>query len=259
MTKYFRALIPALCAAALIALSMPLKAQTSEIKPKAPMYSYVANWNIPRSQWGEIEKSNAANQDILEKAIANGTIVAYGSDENLVHQPEGETHDSFWSANSLAGVLNLLDQFYKSGVAAAPVFAAATKHWDNVYVSRYYNWHSGTFKGAYTYVAGYRLKPNAPEDAVSLLSKNIVAPLLEKMLSNGTIVEYEIDVQAIHTEAPGLFLISYIAPTAEGIDKVDAAIIETLRANPLQGPAFDSMVDFSAHRDELLRTNATYK
>jgi hypothetical protein len=32
-----------------------------------------------------------------------------------------------------------------------------------------------------------------------------------------------------------------------------------MKANPLGGPAFGSMTDSSGHRDELLRTNATYK
>ncbi len=50
-----------------------------------------------------------------------------------------------------------------------------------------------------------------------------------------------------------------IAANAEALDKVNAALQETLKANPLGGPAFGSMVDFTAHRDLLVRTNATYK
>ena len=48
---------------------------------------------------------------------------------------------------SMAGVLNVLDQVYTSGSATAPVLATATKHWDGLFVSRYYNWHSGSWKG----------------------------------------------------------------------------------------------------------------
>jgi hypothetical protein len=82
---------------------------------------------------------------------------------------------------------------------------------------------------------------------------------LDKLLADGTIVEYEVDTEAIHTQAPGMFWIFYITPTAEGLDKVSAAIRETLKANPLSGPAFGSMMDDTAHRDFLARTNATYK
>jgi hypothetical protein len=239
--------------------AVPARAQTSEIKEKPPMYSYVANWNIARAQWADMDKASLADQKTLDKAVASGTIVGYGSDVNLIHQPDGTTHDDWWSAMSMAGLLNVLDQFYKSGTPTSPVLANAAKHWDNLYVSRYYNWHSGSWKDAYTHAGSYKLKPDAPNDAVDTLSKNLIAPLLEKMLADGTIHEYEIDTEAIHTEAPGTFWIFYLAANAEGLDKVNAALRETMKANPLDGPAFNSMVDFTAHRDMLVRTNATYK
>ena len=249
-----------LCLLVLAAVwAAPASAQTSDVKEKPPMYSYVSNWTIPRAQWAEMDKSAADDQKILDQALAKGTIVAYGRDLNLVHSADGPTHDDWWSATSLAGVLNVLDQFYKSGTPTSPVLQSATKHWDNIYVSRYYNWHSGPFKDAYTYVATYKLKGDAPDDAVEMLSKNLIVPLLEKQLADGTLHEYEIDTEAIHSDAPGTFFIVYIAATAEGLDKVNAAIRDSLKASPLNGPAFGSMIDYNEHRDYLARTTATYK
>jgi hypothetical protein len=223
------------------------------------MYTYVGNWNIPRAQWSEMQKNTAADQSVLEKALANGTIVAYGNDVNLVHEADGGTHDDWWSAMSMAGLLNVLDQFYKSGNATSTVLSSATKHWDSIYVSRYYNWHAGSWKDVYTRGSSYKLKADAPADAVDMLSKNLFVPLMEKLLADGTLHEYEVDTQAIHTEAPGTFYLFFITANAEGLDKVNAALQDTMKANPLGGPAFDSMVDFTPHRDELTRTNATYK
>lgn len=237
----------------------PANAQTSEAKEKPPMYSYVGNWALPRAQWADMEKQTAANQKLMEKALADGTLVGYGTDTNLIHTPDGETHDSFWSSTSMAGVINVLEQIYKAGGATSPVFNSATKHWDALYVTRHYGWHSGSWKDVYTHVGTYKLKPDAPNDAVDTLSKNLFEPLLEKMLAQGVIHEYEIDTEAIHTESPGTFVIAYIAASAEGLDKVNAAVREAGKTNPLGGPAFGSMVDFDAHRDLLLRTNATYK
>jgi hypothetical protein len=249
-----------LCVLAMSAVwTAPARAQMSEVKEKPPMYSYVSFWNIPRAQWAEMAKANAADQPILDKAIANGTIVAYGNDVNLVHQADGDTHDDWWSAMSMAGLLNVLDQFYKSGSSATPVLASATKHWDSIFVSRYYNWHSGSWKGIYTHGSYYKLKADAPDNAVETLSKNLLVPFFEKLLADGTIHEYEVDTEAIHTEAPGAFWVFYLAANAEGLDKVNAALRERMKANPLGGPAFGSMVDFAAHRDYLARTNATYK
>ena len=94
---------------------------------------------------------------------------------------------------------------------------------------------------------------------IDTLAKSAIVPLMEKMLAAGTIMEYEIDTQSIHTQAPGSFYLFYLCPNADGIDKVNAALRDTLKMNPLMGPAFDSAVDFSGHRDFLDRTNATYK
>jgi hypothetical protein len=249
-----------LCAfATVLVLAAAVRAQTSEVKKKPPMYSYISNWAIPRAQWAEMEKNSAADQKTLDKALASGTVVAYGSDVSLIHTPDGATHDEWWSAMSMAALLNVLEQFYKSGTTTTPVLVSATKHWDSFYVSRYYNWHSGSWKDVYTHVGSYKLKPEAPDDAVDTLSKNLAVPLLEKLLAEGTIHEYEIDTQAIHTEAPGTFLIVYIAASAEGLDKVNTALQEALKASPLNGSAFGSMTESSAHRDELTRTNARYK
>jgi hypothetical protein len=87
----------------------------------------------------------------------------------------------------------------------------------------------------------------------------MLVPLLEKLLADGAIVEYEIDEQAVHSDAPGTFVIGYISPSAEGLDKVNAAIRAAVKNGPLNGVAFGSMVDYTKHRDSLLRTTATYK
>jgi hypothetical protein len=260
MKKSVGKVLSAACAVAMFTVwAMPSMAQTSEVKEKPPMYSYVANWIIPRAQWANYQKSSTTTEPVLQKALANGTIVAYGTDETMIHTVDGSTQDNWWSAMSLAGLLNTLDEIYKAGGATNPALESATKHWDNVWVSRYYNWRPGTHNGVYTMVSQYQLKQDAPDDAVDSLSGNLVAPLLEKMLADGTIAEYEIDTQAIHTDAPGTFLIVYLANNAEGLDKVNAAIRATLKAQPLAGPAFGSMTKSSAHRDELARTNAIYK
>jgi hypothetical protein len=259
MSKKCGALV-ALCAFAITgAWAAPAGAQTAEAKEKPPLYTYVSDWTIPRARWADMDKQSAADQKIFDKAIAGGTLVAYGDDTNLIHQAEGNTHDSFWSSMSMAGILNVLDELHKAGAAAAPVLSSATKHSDSVYVSRFYNWKAGSFKGAYTHGASYKLKADAPDDAVETLSKGFIVPLLEKLLADGTIQEYEVDVEAIHTQAPGTFWVLYISPTAEGLDKVTAALGDALKAHPLAGPALNSMADFAPHRDELLRTNAIYK
>jgi len=249
-----------LCALAIAAVwAVPARAQMAEVKEKPPMYSYVGFWDIPRGGWAEMAKGEVADKDILDKAIASGTIIGYGHDTNAVHQPDQQTHDEWWSAMSMAGLLKVLDEFYKSGASVTPVLESSKKHWDNIYVSRFYNWHSGSWKGVYTHGALYKLKADAPNDAVEKLSKTVFVPFFEKLLADGTIHEYEIDTEAIHTMDPSMFYVLYVAASGEALDKVNAALRDSLHANPLIGPAFGSMVDYTAHRDYLLRSSATYK
>jgi hypothetical protein len=123
----------------------------------------------------------------------------------------------------------------------------------------FYGWRSGSYKGAYTHTAAYTLKADAPSDAVAVLSKSFIVPLMEKLLAAGAIIEYEVDEEAIHTQSPSLFWVEYQSPTSAGLDKANAALDEALKANPLAGPAVGSLVDFAPHRDYLVRGDAVYK
>jgi len=259
MKKRYSRVLSGLCAIAVLGgiWTSALHAQATEVKEKPRLYTYFANWQVPRARWGEMEKAAAADQKLLDQAVAAGTLVSYGDDSNLVHQPEGPTHDNWWQAMSMAGVLDALESVSKSGPPA--VLASATKHSDAIYVSRFYNWHAGTYKGAYTHVSYYKLKADAPEEAVESISKSFIVPLMEKLLADGAIVEYEVDEEAIHTESPDGFWVEYLSPTSAGVDKVNAALGATMKANPMAGPALGSMVDFTVHRDYLTHSNVVYK
>lgn len=252
--------ITGLCAIALTAMwFVGPWAQAQEAKQKAPMYTYIANWEIPRTHWAEMAKAADADKAVLDKAVADGTLVGYGNDENVVHTPGEFTHDDWWSSTSIAGLMKALDQISGSGGTSRSVLESATKHWDQIVVSHYYNWKPGAYKNGYVQVAAYTLKPTAPDDAVEQLSKNFIVPLLEKQLADGTILEYEIDVPVVHTGAPGTFAIVWVCPQADGIDKVNAAIRATREGEALSNAAFLSMVDYKAHRDELNKGNGVFK
>jgi hypothetical protein len=238
--------------------SSSINAQTAEVKEKPPLYTYYSEWAIPRAKWADMDKARAGNA-VFTHAFTSGTLVGYGDDETVVHTADGYTHDGWFSSMSMAGLLTTLSDLMQGGNTTTAVFASATKHDDQIFSSRYYSWKSGSWKGAYTHTAIYKLKDSAPDDAVDTLAKSFIVPLLDKLLAEGTIVEYEIDEQAVHTDSPALFFLDYITPTADGLDKVTKALGEAIKAEPLASPAFGSMVDFSVHRDVLVRGDVTYK
>jgi hypothetical protein len=257
MKKTFVSLIAGLCLAA--ALVTSAAAQSGDSKDKPRLYTYVSNWAIPRARWDDMEKGRPAAQKTLDQAVASGTILGYGNQEVVVHQADGVTHIGWWIANSMAGVLNALDQVHKAGGATSPVLASATKHWDDIFVSRYYGWKPGTVKDGYVHGAVYKLKADAPNDAVDVLSKGLIVPVLEKLQADGAVSAWQVAEQSVHTLDPALFFVFYISPTAEGLDKVNAAIGQAIGANSLASPAFSSMVDFADHRDELSRGDSVLK
>ena len=237
-------------------------AQTVEVKEKPPLYKYVSYSTFPRAHWADVDKDNATgNQKILAPALADGTLVGYGDDENQVHSAEGFTHDNWWQANSIAGLMKVLEAFHKGGGSSSPLLVSSTKHWDQIYISSFYNRKAGSWKGAYGYAGTYKLKPDAPDadDAVRTLSSFYV-PVFEKMLADGTIVEYEIDREMIHTtDSRAQLHFSFVMPSAEGLDKFRATLGAALDENSLIGPAFGSMmVNFTPQAD-FVRVNATYK
>jgi hypothetical protein len=237
-------------------------AQTVEVKEKPPLYRYVSYWAFPRAHWADADKDNATgNQKILAPALADGTLVGYGDAENLMHSAEGFTHANWRQANSWAGVMKVVEGFHKGGGSSSPLLVSATKHWDQVFVSRFYNWKAGSWKGAYGYAGTYKLKPDAPDadDAVRTLSSFYV-PVFEKMLADGTIVEYEIDRELIRkTDSPAKFVYLVVTPSVEGLDKLTAVVRAAVSENPLLGPAFASMTVNQTPQIDILHVNATYK
>jgi hypothetical protein len=243
-----------------ILCALPSAAQSKPADEKPPMYGYVAFWVFPRDKWADVDKANAETNAQLQKALDSGALVNYGNDDVLVHSTEGPTHDTWWSSRSIAGILNTLDQVRGAALSNnANIRNSANKHWDNFTVSHYYNWKPGTYKGAYTRVSYFRLKPDAPDEGLKTLAVNGFVPMFEKLLASGALIEYEIDEEYVHTENPAGFWVVTVCPAADGLDKVAAAVGNIMKENPLFGSAAGGMIDWPSHRDYLSRTNGTFK
>ena len=237
-------------------------AQTDAVKERPRLYRYVSYWTFPRAHWDDFDKENATyNQKVLAPALADGTLIGYGDEENQVHSAEGFTHANWWQANSIAGLMKVLEAFHRGGGSRSPLLVSSTKHWDQIYLSRFYNWKAGSWKGAYRYTATYELKPewSNPDEALRTLSTFDV-PLFEKLLADETIVEYELDREWIHTtDSPVKFVYVVVTPSAENLDKMTAVVRAAVGENSLIGPTFASMTVNQTPQIDILRITATYK
>jgi len=225
----------------------------SPTKEKAPLYTYVSEWAIPRAMWPDYTKAEAATGDSMNKLVADGTLLSYGSYSVLNHQ-EGAAHGSWFSASSMANLMKMLEGLRSQPDATGPIFAAS-KHWDYIFESRDYNSHPGSFKNGYLRVGNWKYKGGTSDPDGKIMKATMVA-LLEKLLAEGALHSYSIDEETVHSRTPDWFTVAIIADGAEGIDKFNAAIDEDEKKNPAGWAGFGSLLDIEGHRDFLARVDS---
>lgn len=86
------------------------------------------------------------------------------------------------------------------------------------------------------------------------MANSYLVPWLEKLLADGTILEYAIDTDAIHVNTPDLFYVSFLTPTTAAIDTARTTQLEAARASSFTGEIFESMTESTAHPDYLFKT-----
>lgn len=251
-SKMLKPVVLAVALLATAAGSFSARAQGgTDEKEKPPIYTYVAEWEVPRLDWPAFEKNDASQKPLFEKLIADGTIIGYGFFKMAAHTEGAPNHGGWWTATSMAGVLKVL-----SVLATQPANAdmekiqAASKHFDLILTSRHYAAHPGSFDNGYLRVATYRSKPGQGEATDKVISSYIL-PFLDKLMADGSLHSYSVDREAIHSDDPSEIDIAIVTNNADGLDKFMAALEANGKANPTGGPAFGAASESSAHRDFL--------
>jgi len=240
------------CGAAIFMAALPATAQNAAAE-KPAVYTYVSEWAVPRAMWADYKKEDDADLDAMKKAMADGTIVSYGSFAIINHQEGAPTHGSWFTATSLANLMKVLEGLRSAPGATAPVLAAS-KHWDYILTSRDHNGHAGTFTNGYLRVARWPAKGGGNDPDGKIQRATIVA-ILEKLLAAGALHSYTVDEEVIHSDEPGTTFVVLVANGAEGLDKFDAAIEDMRKNNPVGLAAYSSLIDSHGHRDTLAHVN----
>ncbi len=239
----------ALCSLTLLALgATPARAEDGG---QPAVYTYVAEWAVPREQWRDYAKATADEKVALDKMVADGTIIGYGDFSILLHQEGRPTHGSWFTATSRAGLMKALDALYKLPQITFPVMAAS-KHWDFLTVSRTYGMKSGTVQGGYLGGGNFQVKPGQ-EDAFMDMARKYVVPAMEKLKTEGVVSLYSLETEDFHSSAPGNFTFVYVTPDAGGIDKVEDALNGMFAKDPAAESSFVSSVEWKGHNDFLGR------
>ena len=241
-----------LCAATMLMAARPAAAQSAAAE-KPAVYTYVSEWAVPRAMWADFKKEDDADMDALKKAMADGTIISYGSFAVLNHQEGLPTHGSWFSATSMANLMKVLEGVRSAPGATAPVLAAS-KHWDYILSSTEHNGHAGTFTNGYLRVARWPARVGG-SDPDGKIQRATMVSILEKLLAAGALHSYTIDEEVVHSDEPGTTFVVLVANGAEGLDKFDAAIEDMRKNNPVALAAYSSLIDAHGHRDTLAHVN----
>lgn len=229
-----------------------IRAQSAPAE-KPRLYTYVAEWGVPRGMWADYQKQEAANVEAMKKAVADGTLVAFGSYAVVSHQEGEPTHGTWFSANSLANLMKVLEGLRSAPASTSPVLAAS-KHRDYILRSETYNGHSGTFTNAYLRVGIWPAREGG-SDPEGKIAKATMGALLEKLLAEGALHAYQLDEEAVHSGDPGILYVGVVTNGAEGLDKFEAAVSELGKSNPAGLAGFGSLIDRHGHRDILARVD----
>lgn len=237
----------ALCGVLLLGIS-PAPAQA----PQQPtVYTYVAEWGVPRSQWGDLAKFDESTMPTLDGLVDDGTLVGYGFFEYLVHSEEGMTHGNWFQAASLGNILKARDALGK--LAGASAVLAASRHRDSLLQSTMYGFKPGTTHNGYFWRGHFAIKPDHVSDW-SRLFGTFIRPVLEEMVADGTVVAYQLDTQVVHTANGANTLgYGYVTAAPEGIDKVRAAINAAEAKNTAIAGAIGPLEEATGHFDLLLK------
>jgi hypothetical protein len=247
MRKQFKWTI-SLAVLSALAMGTSLLAQEQD-QGKPPVYTYVANWVVPRAQWGDMAKINEADRAGLEKFLADGTITGYGEFENFIHTEGEPTHGSWFTAASEGNILKELESDYAQPDLTAPVLAAS-KHYDLFLISHIHNARHGTFDNAYLSGSSWQVKPGRAREFSDLVKIRIV-PFLDKLIADGTLVSYSLDSLYYDTQRPGEVTFVTIAANASAQDKLDRTFEAAFGKDPELDPAVASLTVAGERRDFL--------
>ncbi len=240
-----------LLALILLGLATPLKAQEAA-KDKPPIYTYIAEWAVPRPLWADMEKMDEKDRPLLDKLVAEGTLLSYGAFTNLIHQEGNPTHGTWFTASSEGNLLKALEAIYANpGSITAPV-ESASKHWDFIMVSKIYSGRPGVQEGGYLSGDQWDVKPGEMHEYTELVKSTLV-PVCEKLVADGVLTAYGLETEDYHQEELGRVTFYMMTKDADGVDKAGKAFDDAFEKNPALGAAFRSLVERDGHRDFLQR------
>lgn len=216
-------------------------------------YTYVSQWAVPRADWASFEKQDKEGDAMMQKLVADGTIIAWGDETTRVHTVDGFTHAEWLTATSRANLLKAIEAEWTTSTNAA--FVATTKHEDLFLHTIAHGGKSASNGTGYLRVTFWQAKPGEG-DALEHYVLSAVKPMLDQDVENGTLLMYNFDEEDVHTMEPGGYNLALLFPDGASMDKFFDQLAASGKQNPGVEEVLDSLTVAKDHRDDLGRVTA---
>jgi hypothetical protein len=199
----------------------------------------------------------------LDKLLQAGTIDAYGLDSDMIHG-EGPNVALWYTARNFAGIsqaANAVQAALQSNAEKMKEIYSISgfeQHRDLMVRSLE---HGGGKVPAgalpVTFFQQEKVKPGKMPVA-RMMFRHHEKPVLDRLIQEGVIYGYSMDVEAVHTSEPGAVWYLILAPGLEAMDKVRAAFQEAAQKmdagdREALEQVENDVFDRKAHRDSISR------
>lgn len=217
-------------------------------------YTFVSEWGVPRAQWTDFEKAWGQTASVMQKLVADGTLVAWGNASDIVHGEEGYTHTNWFTSTSQAGIMKTLDALRSSGMSTGTALVNTTKHSDTLMHTLAHGGKTASGRSGYLRVGLNQVKPGHGQEFVDMFNKYI-KPALDSDVADGTVLMYNFD-QSVPTNGPSEFAIAVLYPDGAGLDKGAANRMALGKAHPEIAETMSSITVPEAHRELFFKVLA---
>ena len=248
-----------------VAVSVLLLAAVSVAAQQAgEPVSYLAEFKVkPGQESTFVDLVKKYDKPVFDKLQADGAVLAWGLDTRVIHREDGTTHVLWWVTKDYAGmdaVFAALRQINPPAADQEKLRAATdlSKHHDHLNRTILMNVREEE-PSAPLYTSWSFVKVDAGKSGEwRKLFEKYNKPVFDKLVPDGTIFGYGIDVEEFHTDDPGWRAVWVLTTSLGAFDKIDAAFAADRQARSEEeresiGRQFRDITTPGEHRDSLWR------
>jgi hypothetical protein len=213
-----------------------------------------------------VELSLKYDKPVMDKLVADGTVLAWGYAVRANHRPGYEWNlltyvvcptwaaIDTWVGAQMGAMAARSPEESETITAAYADLEEADSHFDEVVRNRMRTLAETPKRFSYFYVSHYRARPGMYDEGTARLEEG-VKPVADSLMASGKIVGYGMHLQELHNQhqpgrAPWSHGIWYALTDLGAIDDMDA--LYAARVTPERQKMRAETFDFDAHTDDVM-------